>query len=770
MSRGFWLGLVGVALVRATVPQISTVVVPANNVAIPGAVVVTVTGISDFQPSGKIQIKLADGTVVAERTYINPNAAPSFVLTDVQNTYKIEDTFTFPNDANVAPAGTATWTAFASLTNVNGTTDTTQAIYSSLTTTFPVTVTAPATNFVTTPGTCNGQLCPGSVVQLPTNPTGGYNLIGQTVYGTPAVPASLIKGSGSATYTPGTVIARNGPVGPMGTAASGKCHTFESITTATTTLVLDAPMCLINSQINVGTWTSGPANQFIRGSGSSKILIPTATTPAITTPTELNVLVQNAGSLTVGAPTNIVFKGKISQQSNDNAQTIVNDVLTCALDSSAAVCAEFLQGSVSGTSRLDVKVGVVRVNTQKNVNPATIRVGASPQPLDTKEKIVLQQQSTQIGGPSASYAITPYTLGSTQYACGPQLAAVFFQTVEVYQNGAVFISQSCAADPTNVVTNPIDSRSYQVAATGTTFDFKGGKLVFLDAKKDGAILVLTGDLLKSGLSGTIEVQLTPENMPTSAFRIYLIRYASATCDKQITTIILNAPAGRTPMQGCTSPPGTTTSWIYISIPEATPAVSTNQTQARPFQSQNKYSVTLGRECGTVTEASFRKDVANTGLDADAIADLTLTCGSVIASFTCRDSSSSANADATCQSILDQANSGSLRTPWNTQGTSVVPLQKGSASNTGLYALFVLVLVPIFCIFCICLLLRNKRRRADNQYKQDTATFANVASSPQPINYPYPYAGDAAQAPYGFADVAKPAYELQPVAAQAPYGY
>lgn len=767
MSRGFWLGLVGVALVRAAVPQISTVVVPSSNVNIPAAsVAVTITGVSDFSPSGKIQIKLPDGTVAVERTYLNAAAATPFTVVDsAQNSYKIEDTFTFPGDSYVAASGAATWSVFASLSNVNGSADTTQAAYSALTTTFPVTVTAgPA--FVTT-AACAAKSCPGSATVIPANPSGTYSIAGRSFYqtGVPpvSVPTSYIKASSTAPLSPTNVEITNAAALSAGTAATGACHILDSVITNPTPLTLQAPLCLVNSQISLSNWAAA-SNQFIRGIGSSKVIVQSGQGVSITNSPDFNVLVQNSGVFTVTNPANFVSKGKFSQI-DTNAQLVVTGVLTCNLESSSAVCLELLQGTVQGASRIDVKVGVVRVNTGKQTNVATYRVGSAPAPTS---KTVAQQQSTQIGGPGASFVVAPYSGGGTTYGCGPATAINFFSTLELYQNGAVFISQNCAANPAITVTNPFDSTSYRVAAMGDTLDFKGGKLVFLDAKQNGAVLNLNSNLVKSGSSGTIEVQLSSENMPTTAFKIYLLRYGSADCNKQITTTILNQPEGRPAMQGCQT--DATSAWFYVSIPAAAAVVATNQTQARPFQSQNKYYVTLGKECGTVSEATFRKDVASVGLDADAISDFTLTCGSVIVTFTCRDSSSSANADATCQSIIDQANSGLLRTPWNTQSTSVVPLNKGSASNTGLYALFVLVLVPIFCVFCICLLLRNKRRRADNQYKQDTATFANVASSPQPINYPYPYAGDLQQAPYGFADVAKPAIELQAAGTQAPYGY
>jgi hypothetical protein len=72
--------------------------------------------------------------------------------------------------------------------------------------------------------------------------------------------------------------------------------------------------------------------------------------------------------------------------------------------------------------------------------------------------------------------------------------------------------------------------------------------------------------------------------------------------------------------------------------------------------------------------------------------------------------------------------------------------RDEGSNEALFGLFALLLLPVLCCLCLCLIWRNRRRQADNQYMQDTATFSNVAAAPQPINaidvipasYPMPY--------------------------------
>lgn len=772
-----WVGIVGLALVQAAVPQLTSVKISTNvsgiletsPVPIPNTylpIYVIIKGTSDVPlTTGILQIRLPDGTVVAQRSY-KYNASLTYfgfgLYSDstVANGYILSDSFVFPKDTQVTKVGTDTWSVVGSLTNAQGTTDTSQSTNAGLKTTFSVEVKTasddPSLAYstsqceVTNPFPCP----PGNVIAI-----SAAAAVSQEVKLRSTAPATIKAASSS-------LVIKTTKISVTGAIPASSCHTLESLTIITdSTLTLDAyySLCLVNTVINqLDTWTSSPR---IVGSGSSKIVIASAvTSPASATEVNAYVAVSDGATLTIGGDFTLTGAGKIGVNGGGILQLNAN--LTCRLTSSASTCLELLGngGSLKAASVLAVNVGVVRINGKSWTDTAIgVIVGTNP-PATQAHKAGVAELSTQIGGPSASFAIAPYTLGTNTLTCGANdNGHNTFGMLTLNPTGALFVSQKCTA--TNVTTVSNELINTTVAAKGDTLIFNGGKLIFLDVKKDGPILSLNNTY---NIKGSIEVQLTSENMPADAFRIYLMQFSYPACkDFTLAATIVNAPAGRTPiMQGCAL--SASGSFFYITIPAATNAAPTNQTQARPYSSQNKYFITLGRECGTVTETSFRSDVASQGIDADAIADFTLTCGSVIATFTCRDSSSSANADATCQSILGAAN-GNLRSSWNTQSTSYVPLQQGSASNTGLYALFVLVLIPIFCIFCICLIVRNKKRRADNQYKQDTATFANVASSPQPINYPYPYAAEGQTVPYGYADVAKP-YELQPVTGQAPYGY
>eukprot|EP01006_Ploeotia_vitrea_P067987 TRINITY_DN99372_c0_g1_i1.p1 TRINITY_DN99372_c0_g1~~TRINITY_DN99372_c0_g1_i1.p1 ORF type:complete len:161 (+),score=17.31 TRINITY_DN99372_c0_g1_i1:45-527(+) len=59
------------------------------------------------------------------------------------------------------------------------------------------------------------------------------------------------------------------------------------------------------------------------------------------------------------------------------------------------------------------------------------------------------------------------------------------------------------------------------------------------------------------------------------------------------------------------------------------------------------------------------------------------------------------------------------------------------SNTSYHALWALAAIPLLLCFFAILFLMNKRRKADNQYSQDQATYAAAANSPMPIVYDFP---------------------------------
>jgi len=172
-----------------------------------------------------------------------------------------------------------------------------------------------------------------------------------------------------------------------------------------------------------------------------------------------------------------------------------------------------------------------------------------------------------------------------------------------------------------------------------------------------------------------------------------------------------------------------------------------QVNVAHFTSLNTYCIEINENPSQFPASQFLADVQNTLGISQNLVNIFLyatdsASGFLKVAFTCSDFASSAAADVRCQTIQSQAlNSG---TTFNAQvqgqnncGVQVNTPSNAHKSNKALFALFALACIPLLICFFVCLLILNKRRQADNQYMQDTATFSNVASSPQNVAYAAP---------------------------------
>jgi hypothetical protein len=140
-------------------------------------------------------------------------------------------------------------------------------------------------------------------------------------------------------------------------------------------------------------------------------------------------------------------------------------------------------------------------------------------------------------------------------------------------------------------------------------------------------------------------------------------------------------------------------------------------------------VNLNKDCATFTSAQFVQAVlANMGWDGVTVTVrvTSIACGSMTVFYQCA-STTLGDAVAKCQAA---------RTSFQTLGQGLNSylsvtrpdiFDPSGTCNNAIYALYTLILLPIFCCAGFLLWYRLKQQQADSQYLQDTATFSNVAA-------------------------------------------
>jgi len=265
------------------------------------------------------------------------------------------------------------------------------------------------------------------------------------------------------------------------------------------------------------------------------------------------------------------------------------------------------------------------------------------------------------------------------------------------------------------------------------------------------------------VGSTIVAQLTPQ-LPTTATSIPLMYYKQAGVSCSLPSVLTTVPtlAPRTVSSHCQTVTQTINGVagpyfvLYLDLGPAVAPSGTSETTSFQFNSTAVYSLTLNKVCGVYGVTNFVADVVASSLTgrgpttASQIIILGSQCGSVIIQFRCSSSQSPQDADNLCATIVNDA-----QLPGTQLNARVQGIQGGqftssnNNSNTALYALFALLAIPLICVIGICLLVKAKQREADNQYMQDTATFSNVAASPQPLGAPgyYPAETNTGMDPY-----------------------
>jgi len=283
------------------------------------------------------------------------------------------------------------------------------------------------------------------------------------------------------------------------------------------------------------------------------------------------------------------------------------------------------------------------------------------------------------------------------------------------------------------------------------------RVVMTGAKENGHHLFVTGDVTASA-GALFEVELAPSNTNTEQHEITLMSWAggSAACTL-IEVVVTNKDPTRPPTQYCDTNAGRQR--LRVTIPKAKAVVNPTNT-APSFISADTYSITFNKELTDCPETCFTDIIARvTNVDAQGLNVLSyVEKNDITATFRCLSTQSIQHADGICASLVSDARTAgnSLNEQLNVVSTTVVDANDeddDGNSNTALYGLFGLIAIIPLAILAIFLFMKSKKRKADNQYMQDTATFSNVAASPQPINYPYPYGANGAGE--GVVDIAKP---------------
>jgi hypothetical protein len=188
------------------------------------------------------------------------------------------------------------------------------------------------------------------------------------------------------------------------------------------------------------------------------------------------------------------------------------------------------------------------------------------------------------------------------------------------------------------------------------------------------------------------------------------------------------------------------------------AAATTQTiPINPSYNTPFFTFTLGVDCSVGSSFVQAKIASILNVSPSQIIITSVSCGSLTAVFQCGSALSSQDASSVCSKVMTVCTPGSsLNNALN--GLSCGSYgSNGSTSSTALYGLFALIALPVLICGCLILWYRSRQREADNQYMQDTATFSNVAASPQALGteHYYPPPATFSNAPAGYVPAGDP---------------
>jgi hypothetical protein len=181
--------------------------------------------------------------------------------------------------------------------------------------------------------------------------------------------------------------------------------------------------------------------------------------------------------------------------------------------------------------------------------------------------------------------------------------------------------------------------------------------------------------------------------------------------------------------------------LYLQLQPKVTSSSVSSGVVPGYTSASTYCVNLDQNPAIYTADAFRNDVLSTLSVQSEFFEIASYARNndnqalIRACFICKDLSNTAQADARCSDIrnklLFDTTLNSKTKARSDAGTELRNVNTGSGSNTALYGLFALAIIPVLLFFAICLFLMNRTRKADNQYAQDTSTFSTVAAQPYP---------------------------------------
>eukprot|EP01005_Ploeotia_sp_CARIB1_P001690 NODE_5_length_3565_cov_439.914194_g4_i0.p1 GENE.NODE_5_length_3565_cov_439.914194_g4_i0~~NODE_5_length_3565_cov_439.914194_g4_i0.p1 ORF type:complete len:944 (-),score=268.80 NODE_5_length_3565_cov_439.914194_g4_i0:604-3435(-) len=347
--------------------------------------------------------------------------------------------------------------------------------------------------------------------------------------------------------------------------------------------------------------------------------------------------------------------------------------------------------------------------------------------------------------PTRSKALVQATSKPADYTAEICCASICADNLEIEPLGALFIIPPEGSDVESCVIAGTTTEAARI--TGSLTMKEKTRIVMVGAKEGGTRLIVAGTVTIA--AGTIfEVELAPSNTNANAHEIVLMSWTGgASCNTPIEVIINNGDSTRPITQFCRT--SGTTHFLVVSIPAARPAVAAGVTTPS-FTSSDMYAITFNKDLEDCPETCFTDVIREvTNVDPKSLSIISyVEQNDITATFRCLSTQSVEHADGICRDLVNDARTSgnTLHERLDVVNTNVdrIDDDEDDDSNTALFGLFGLLGIIPLCLLAICLLLRLKKRKADNQYMQDTATFGNVAASPQPINYPYPYHG-AAQA-------------------------
>eukprot|EP00994_Dinema_validum_P006295 NODE_45_length_3118_cov_45.737374_g30_i0.p1 GENE.NODE_45_length_3118_cov_45.737374_g30_i0~~NODE_45_length_3118_cov_45.737374_g30_i0.p1 ORF type:complete len:922 (-),score=217.46 NODE_45_length_3118_cov_45.737374_g30_i0:353-3064(-) len=255
-------------------------------------------------------------------------------------------------------------------------------------------------------------------------------------------------------------------------------------------------------------------------------------------------------------------------------------------------------------------------------------------------------------------------------------------------------------------------------------------------------MVSITSLLTMGTNAFTEVIIKgSSSFADAGQKIYLARFQKSGWNSGTTDCARLPPNILSPVPGC--PVGRTCSVLIESETAAATnnfcrfylnvSASTIASANRAQHKSNTYSLMLNRDCATFTAVHFIDIItrlASPSVPTWVVTVNSIVCGSMTVTYHCNSFTSVAAATSTCSAIQAQAQN--KHTDLSKElGTLTTAVASDDSSNGSLFALFVLILVPIFCVIGAVVWYKTKRKEADKQYLHETSVFNSKGYNQQP---------------------------------------